>query len=74
MARRCGRSFYTTVEAILGCAKLKAVIPGGRRPRFHRREIDVPMDFDSVAMRGSLLVSAAYRVDDHHLHGCAPSR
>jgi len=45
--------------------KLKAVIPGGSSvPVFSADEIDVPMDFDSVAKAGSLLGSAGIIVMD----------
>ncbi|MEA2627387.1 MAG: NADH-quinone oxidoreductase subunit [Candidatus Binatota bacterium] len=44
---------------------LKAVIPGGSSvPVFRPEEIDVPMDFDSVAKAGSLLGSAGIIVMD----------
>jgi NADH-quinone oxidoreductase subunit F len=45
--------------------RLKAVIPGGTSvPIFKADEIDVPMDFDSVAKAGSMLGSAGIIVMD----------
>jgi len=45
--------------------KLKAVIPGGSSvPLFLPDEVDVPMDFDSVAKAGSLLGSCGIMVMD----------
>lgn len=47
--------------------QLKAVIPGGSSvPVFTADEIDVAMDFDSVAKAGSLLGSAGIIVMDDH--------
>jgi NADH-quinone oxidoreductase subunit F len=56
---------YTHCGGIPGGRKLKAVIPGGSSvPVFTAEEIDVPMDFDSVAKAGSLLGSAGIIVMD----------
>ena len=56
---------YTHCGGIPGGRKLKAVIPGGSSvPLFTADEIDVPMDFDSVAKAGSLLGSAGIIVMD----------
>jgi NADH-quinone oxidoreductase subunit F len=56
---------YDHCGGILGGRKLKAVIPGGSSvPVFTADEIDVPMDFDSVAKAGSLLGSAGIIVMD----------
>jgi NADH-quinone oxidoreductase subunit F len=56
---------YTHCGGIPGGRKLKAVIPGGSSvPVFTAAEIDVPMDFDSVAKAGSLLGSAGIIVMD----------
>ncbi|HSD10165.1 MAG TPA: NADH-quinone oxidoreductase subunit NuoF [Candidatus Binatia bacterium] len=56
---------YTHCGGIPGGRKLKAVIPGGSSvPVFRADEIDVPMDFDSVAQAGSLLGSAGIIVMD----------
>ena len=56
---------YTHCGGIPGGRKLKAVIPGGSSvPVFSADEIDVPMDFDSVAKAGSLLGSAGIIVMD----------
>jgi len=56
---------YTHCGGIPRGRKLKAVIPGGSSvPIFTADEIDVPMDFDSVAKAGSLLGSAGIIVMD----------
>jgi NADH-quinone oxidoreductase subunit F len=56
---------YTHCGGVPGGRKLKAVIPGGSSvPIFTADEIDVPMDFDSVARAGSLLGSAGIIVMD----------
>jgi NADH-quinone oxidoreductase subunit F len=56
---------YTHCGGIPGGRKLKAVIPGGSSvPVFTAEEIDVAMDFDSVAKAGSLLGSAGIIVMD----------
>ena len=56
---------YTHCGGIPGGRKLKGVIPGGSSvPIFTADEIDVPMDFDSVAKAGSLLGSAGIIVMD----------
>jgi NADH-quinone oxidoreductase subunit F len=50
---------------VLGGKKLKAVIPGGSStPLLKADEIDVPMDFDSLAKIGSMLGSAGVVVID----------
>ncbi len=56
---------YTHCGGIPRGRKLKAVIPGGSSvPIFKADEIDVAMDFDSVAKAGSLLGSAGIIVMD----------
>jgi NADH-quinone oxidoreductase subunit F len=56
---------YDHCGGVPGGRKLKAVIPGGSSvPVFTADEIDVPMDFDSVAKAGSLLGSAGIIVMD----------
>jgi NADH-quinone oxidoreductase subunit F len=56
---------YTHCGGIPGGRALKAVIPGGSSvPILKADEIDVPMDFDSVAKAGSLLGSAGIIVMD----------
>ncbi len=56
---------YDHCGGIPGGRKLKAVIPGGSSvPVFTADEIDVAMDFDSVAKAGSLLGSAGIIVMD----------
>ncbi|MGH7858342.1 MAG: NADH-ubiquinone oxidoreductase-F iron-sulfur binding region domain-containing protein, partial [Candidatus Binatia bacterium] len=56
---------YTHAGGIWRGRKLKAVIPGGSSvPVFTADEIDVAMDFDSVAKAGSLLGSAGIIVMD----------
>jgi NADH-quinone oxidoreductase subunit F len=56
---------YDHCGGILGGRNLKAVIPGGSSvPVFTADEIDVAMDFDSVAKAGSLLGSAGIIVMD----------
>jgi NADH-quinone oxidoreductase subunit F len=56
---------YEHCGGILGGRKLKAVIPGGSSvPVLTANEIDVLMDFDSVAKAGSLLGSAGIIVMD----------
>ena len=51
--------------------KLKAIVPGGSSvPVLTADQIDVRLDFDSVAKAGSMLGSAGVIVmDDSHLHG-----
>ena len=57
-ASLCDRLFTTTAGGIKDDRKLKAVIPGGSSvPILTADEIDVKMDFDSVAAIGSLLGS-----------------
>jgi NADH-quinone oxidoreductase subunit F len=56
---------YTHCGGVPGGRKLKAVIPGGSSvPVLTADEIDVAMDFDSVAKAGSLLGSAGIIVMD----------
>ena len=50
---------------ILGGKKLKAVIPGGSScPLLSAEEIDIPMDYDSVAKAGSMLGSGGTVIID----------
>ena len=56
---------YEVAGGIPGGKKLKAVIPGGSScPLLSADEIDVPMDFDSVAKIGSMLGSGGTVVFD----------
>jgi len=56
---------YTHAGGIIGGRALKAVIPGGSSaPVLTADEIDVPMDFDSLAKIGSMLGSAGVVVFD----------
>lgn len=56
---------YEHAGGIAGDRKLKAVIPGGSSsPILTPDEIDVPMDFDSLAKIGSMLGSAGIIVFD----------
>lgn len=56
---------YTRGGGILGGRKLKAAIPGGSSvPILTEKQIDVKLDFDSVAAAGSLLGCAAVIVMD----------
>ncbi|MFN8008162.1 MAG: NADH-quinone oxidoreductase subunit NuoF [Terriglobia bacterium] len=58
---------YDVAGGIRGDKKLKAVIPGGSSvPVLKAEEIDVKMDFDSVAAIGSLLGSGGVIVMDEH--------
>jgi len=62
---------YDVAGGIPNKKKLKAVIPGGSScPLITADEIDIPMDYDSVAKAGSML--GFRRHGDHgrrHLHG-----
>jgi NADH-quinone oxidoreductase subunit F len=52
-------------QGIAGGHELRCVIPGGSStPMLTKDEIDVPMDFDSIAKAGSMLGSAATIVID----------
>jgi len=56
---------YEVAGGIPGGKKLKAVIPGGSScPLMKADEIDVPMDYDSVAKAGSMLGSGGMVVID----------
>ena len=56
---------YETAGGILSGKKLKAVIPGGSScPLLTADEIDLPMDYDSVAKAGSMLGSGGMVVMD----------
>lgn len=56
---------YDVAGGITGGRQLKAVIPGGSSsPILRADEIDVPMDFDSLAKIGSMLGSAGVVVLD----------
>src|SRR5271169_2020839 len=56
---------YEVVGGIPGGKKLKAVIPGGSScPLLSADEIDIPMDFDSLAKAGSMLGSGGMVVMD----------
>ncbi len=56
---------YDYAGGIRGGRKLKAVIPGGSStPILRADEIDVPMEFDSIAKAGSMLGSAGTIVLD----------
>jgi NADH-quinone oxidoreductase subunit F len=56
---------YEVAGGISGGRKLKAVIPGGSScPILSANEIDIPMDYDSVAKAGSMLGSGGMVVMD----------
>jgi len=56
---------YEMAGGIPGGKKLKAVIPGGSScPIMSESEIDIPMDYDSVAKAGSMLGSGGMVVMD----------
>ncbi|MBI3873133.1 MAG: NADH-quinone oxidoreductase subunit NuoF [candidate division Zixibacteria bacterium] len=56
---------YDHAQGVTGGRALKAVIPGGSSaPILTPDEIDVPMDFDSLAKRGTMLGSAGVIVFD----------
>jgi NADH-quinone oxidoreductase subunit F len=56
---------YEVAGGIPGDKKLKAVIPGGSScPLLKADEIDIPMDYDSVAKAGSMLGSGGMVVMD----------
>jgi NADH-quinone oxidoreductase subunit F len=56
---------YEVVGGIPGGKKLKAVIPGGSScPFLNADEIDIPMDYDSLAKAGSMLGSGGMVVMD----------
>jgi NADH-quinone oxidoreductase subunit F len=56
---------YEVAGGIPGGKKLKAVIPGGSScPLMKADEIDIPMDYDSVAKAGSMLGSGGMVVID----------
>jgi NADH-quinone oxidoreductase subunit F len=56
---------YETAGGIANGKKLKAVIPGGSScPLMKADEIDIPMDYDSVAKAGSMLGSGGMVVMD----------
>src|ERR1700688_4025936 len=56
---------YEVAGGIPGGKKLKAVIPGGSScPLMSASEIDIPMDYDSVAKAGSMLGSGGMVVMD----------
>jgi NADH-quinone oxidoreductase subunit F len=59
------RMIYEVAGGIPGGKKLKAVVPGGSScPLLSADEIDLPMDFDSVAKAGSMLGSGGTVVLD----------
>ena len=65
MGTRLREIIETHAGGIPGGRKLKAVIPGGSSsPVLTADEIDVPMDFDSLAKIGSMLGSAGIIVFD----------
>jgi len=58
---------YEMAGGIPGGKKLKAVIPGGSScPILNANEIDIPMDYDSVAKAGSMLGSGGMVVMDEN--------
>jgi NADH-quinone oxidoreductase subunit F len=58
---------YGMAGGITGGKKLKAVIPGGSScPLLTADEIDIPMDYDSVAKAGSMLGSGGMVVMDEN--------
>ena len=59
------RFIYEVAGGIRGGKKLKAVIPGGSScPFLKAEEIDIPMDYDSLAKAGSMLGSGGMVVMD----------
>ncbi len=59
------RFIYEVAGGIPGGKKIKAVIPGGSScPLLTADEIDIPMDYDSVAKAGSMLGSGGMVVMD----------
>jgi NADH-quinone oxidoreductase subunit F len=59
------RMIEEVAGGVLGGKKLKAVIPGGSScPLLTADEIDIPMDFDSVAKAGSMLGSGGTIIID----------
>jgi NADH-quinone oxidoreductase subunit F len=59
------RFIYEVAGGIPGGKKIKAVIPGGSScPLLSAGEIDIPMDYDSVAKAGSMLGSGGMVVMD----------
>jgi NADH-quinone oxidoreductase subunit F len=59
------RMIYEVAGGVPDGKKLKAVIPGGSScPLLKAEEIDIPMDFDSVARAGSMLGSGGTVVID----------
>jgi NADH-quinone oxidoreductase subunit F len=58
---------YEVAGGIPNGKKLKAVIPGGSScPLLTADEIDIPMDYDSVAKAGSMLGSGGMVIMDEH--------
>ncbi|MBI5287212.1 MAG: NADH-quinone oxidoreductase subunit NuoF [Deltaproteobacteria bacterium] len=56
---------YNHAGGIKGGKKLKAVIPGGvSAPMLTEKDLDTPMDFDTLAAKGSMLGSGAVIVMD----------
>ncbi|MBI5885972.1 MAG: NADH-quinone oxidoreductase subunit NuoF [Deltaproteobacteria bacterium] len=56
---------YNHCGGMLTAKPLKAVIPGGvSAPMFTAKDLDTPLDFDSVAAKGSMLGSGAVIVMD----------
>lgn len=56
---------YTHAGGIRDNRKLKAFIPGGvSAPMLTEKDLDTPMDFDSLAAKGTMLGSAAVMVMD----------
>lgn len=56
---------YTHAGGIKDDRKLKAFIPGGvSAPMLMEKDLDTPMDFDSLAAKGTMLGSAAVMVMD----------
>ena len=56
---------YTHAGGIKGDRRLKAVIPGGvSAPMLTEKDLDTPMDFDSLAAKGTMLGSGAVVVMD----------
>lgn len=56
---------YTHAGGISNNRKLKAFIPGGvSAPMLVEKDLDTPMDFDSLAAKGTMLGSAAVMVMD----------
>jgi len=65
MGTTAREGIYTHAGGISNNRKLKAFIPGGvSAPMLVEKDLDTPMDFDSLAAKGTMLGSAAVMVMD----------